>query len=560
MSLPQVLVIDDQYARDREERRTFLGRCGLSASNPVASAEFCSGQVEEGEAVRNSYRTVAEAVRQFPPGDLALVLLDVRFDSGVVCDGLVTGSPGDEGFGEDVRGRLAKDFPELPVVMLSTKSQRELSDLDVPYVAKSGLDVREMRLVLLEHGDLTPGQFRNLLGVGDTNFTALSKTARLPYVSAVRCAADDEPVHIVGQPGTGKEMVARLIHRHRGGTSDDFLALNAAAIPEGLVESELFGIAENTATGVAGKDGLFVKAAGRALFLDEIGDLPVHLQPKLLRVLQEKTVTRVGDTEAKDVAFKLVTATNRGVSAMIEDGEWRQDLYDRISTHIIHVPALGLRRDDIPALVKSFFDSEARLQGKTELHLDQGARTYLHERDYPGNIRELRSVVKAAVAAVGHHAVVTRRVVEGCVALRLPNVAGRKPPAVAARPAGSQEPGKAAMPRAIGVGEVVEVLGKTPVSAPDGALKGIFPRLEEAYRWFAAAVIGAALQRTRDPVTGRYQQSQAASLVFGERRTTKDAQRLFNRILGRNGAATVDAEALAVLTEAWRKRRDARDE
>ena len=560
MSLPRILVVDDQYGRCPAERRHFLRKSGLAQSvedangQVVGLVDFCSGQSESACRVTNSYEEVARAVEQSRPD---LVLLDVRFDSGEMGDGLVTGSPGDESFGEEVRDRLAEDFPELSVVMLSARSQRDLRDMDVPYVAKSGLDVRQMRLVLLEFGDITAEQFRSLLGLRDTDFTALSKDARRPYVEAVRFAMDGEPVCIVGEPGTGKEMVARLIHRHRGGTADDFLALNASTLPDGLVESELFGIAKETATGVAAKNGIFLRAEGRALFLDEIGDLPLHVQPKLLRVLQDKSVTRIGDAKPRTVAFKLVTATNKDLGALIVDGRWRRDLYDRISTHVIRVPALRDRRDDVPPLVESFFDSEARTQGKAGLHLHGDARSYLHEQDYPGNVRELRNVVKAAVAAVGHHGVVTRRVVEDCVAIRrLAAGGGKSPPAAAPAPA---RPRTADTPKAMAVGEVVEMLGKADVSASDASLKGIFPRLEEAYRRFSGAVVGAALERTRDPVSGRYRQSQAVSLLFGERRTTKNAQRLFNRILGRRVAATVDAEALAVLTETWRERRSDSD-
>jgi transcriptional regulator with PAS, ATPase and Fis domain len=210
-----------------------------------------------------------------------------------------------------------------------------------------------------------------------------------------RVAATDFAVLIEGESGTGKELVARQIHelsRRRGGP---FVAVNCAAIVETLLEAELFGIEERTATGVRGRRGKFEHADGGTLFLDEIGDLSMAAQAKLLRAIQDLSVERVGTTGTKAVNTRIVAATNRPLSEMVASGLFRADLYYRLSGVEIHVPPLRARREDIFELAIYFL---ARHREARDLALTDAARDALTMYAFPGNVRELERLIERAVA------------------------------------------------------------------------------------------------------------------------------------------------------------------
>jgi two-component system, NtrC family, response regulator PilR len=205
-------------------------------------------------------------------------------------------------------------------------------------------------------------------------------------------------VLITGESGTGKELVAHALH-HLGARPDGpFVAVNCGAIPDALLESELFGHVRGAFTGADREHvGLFVQASGGTLFLDEIGELPMALQVKLLRALQERTIRPVGATTEKEIDVRVVAASNRDLEGEVERSAFRRDLYYRLNVIQIQVPPLRARRDDIPLLVQVFAERCAAEVGKTITAVDPEALRALCEYDYPGNVRELENLVERAV-------------------------------------------------------------------------------------------------------------------------------------------------------------------
>ncbi|MDH5306739.1 MAG: sigma-54 dependent transcriptional regulator, partial [Myxococcales bacterium] len=213
-----------------------------------------------------------------------------------------------------------------------------------------------------------------------------------------RLAARDVSVLITGESGTGKELVARAIHAASPRAEAPFVAVNTAAIPRDLLESELFGHERGAFTGaVSARAGRFRDAAGGTLFLDEIGDMSKDLQAKLLRVLQEHEVTAVGSGSAERVDVRIVAATHRDLDAAIATGEFREDLLYRLRVVPVHIPPLRERREDIPALAEHFVERyAAELIGAPRV-LSESALARLRGHDWPGNVRELENAVKRAL-------------------------------------------------------------------------------------------------------------------------------------------------------------------
>jgi two-component system response regulator PilR (NtrC family) len=205
-------------------------------------------------------------------------------------------------------------------------------------------------------------------------------------------------VLITGESGTGKELVARALHSEGSRASKPFVAVNCGAIPDELMESELFGHRRGAFTGaVADKIGMFRQADGGILFLDEIGELSLPLQVKLLRVLQERKVKPVGDALESEVDVRIITATNRELEEEVARGAFRSDLYYRLNVIEVRLPSLRQRREDIPLLIDHFVRRYAVEQDKRILGLTPEATRVVQEYDYPGNVRELENIIEHAV-------------------------------------------------------------------------------------------------------------------------------------------------------------------
>ena len=215
---------------------------------------------------------------------------------------------------------------------------------------------------------------------------------------AAKVAKHRSPVLITGESGTGKELVARLIHDESERTKGAFVPVNCGAIPENLLESELFGYVRGAFTGAdREKPGLFEVASGGTLLLDEVGEMPTTLQVKLLRVLQEGEVRRLGDTRAREVDVRLVSATNRDLEEEIREGNFRRDLFYRIAVVPIHLIPLRQRRDEIPLLVHHFIEQYNRKLKLDLKGIDPDAMRALLDYPWPGNVRELENTIERAM-------------------------------------------------------------------------------------------------------------------------------------------------------------------
>jgi formate hydrogenlyase transcriptional activator len=211
-------------------------------------------------------------------------------------------------------------------------------------------------------------------------------------------ATGDSTVLLLGETGTGKELIARAIHNGSRRKEQNFVKLNCAAIPTGLLESELFGHERGAFTGaIAQKLGRLELADRGSLFLDEIGDIPLELQPKLLRVLQEREFERLGSTRTQRVDVRVVAATHRNLEEMIVQKQFRSDLYYRLNVFPISIPPLRERREDIPALVQHFVHQAARRMNKAINAIPCDTMEALTQYPWPGNIRELENVIERAV-------------------------------------------------------------------------------------------------------------------------------------------------------------------
>ncbi len=203
---------------------------------------------------------------------------------------------------------------------------------------------------------------------------------------------------LTGETGTGKELVARAIHGYGNRRTQPFVVQNCASLPDGLLESELFGYKKGAFTGAdRNHQGMFDAAHNGILFLDEIGDLPLTLQAKLLRVLQEQEVRPLGDTQYHKINVRVIAATHRNLEEMVAQGEFRSDLYYRLAHFPIELPPLRERDDDIRKLAQAFLDEVALRDRRAELRLSAAAEKALQRYEFPGNVRELKSMIERAV-------------------------------------------------------------------------------------------------------------------------------------------------------------------
>lgn len=234
---------------------------------------------------------------------------------------------------------------------------------------------------------------------GQDNMIGHSAKMRAIFDLIMTVAPQNSRVLITGETGTGKELVARAIHENSPRSKEPFITINCGAFPETLLESELFGYIKGAFTGAnENRQGLFRSASGGTLFLDEIGNMGLPMQVKLFRVLQEGRVRPVGSNEEYEIDVRVIAATNKDLDKAIAAGEFREDLYYRLSVIPVHLPSLRERRDDIPLLARSFLDRFRKTMEKTVEGIAPDAMSLLELYDWPGNVRELENTIERSVA------------------------------------------------------------------------------------------------------------------------------------------------------------------
>lgn len=566
MNLPRVLVIDDQYARDDNERQVFLEQAhlsekGASASlkwTPVAETVFCSGQKETRDVLVNDYSVIRKAVSAgMTNGHMnwALVLLDVRFDSGPLDDfGVPQGQEGDDCFGEEVRKRLATEFLDLPVVMLSGKRQEELSDRDTPYLSKTGLSPREFSLCLLRHGQLSPDQTRILLNLEKGVIANSPRTIEV-FRKAYAIADKNLSVLILGETGTGKEVLARYLNSRSERHDAPFVAINVAALPSDLVESELFGIEDKIATGVKKREGCFEFANSGTLFLDEIGDMPLLVQAKVLRALQEKTILRVGGNAPVKVDVRIIAATSRNLAEMIREGSFRPDLLRRISGATLTIPPLRERREDIIPLAETFLEKYSLEFRKQGISLARESKTLFEQHPFFGNVGELENIIQHLVSTTGNNRVVSAKELEKILADSLVTTVRLNKGIGPGKTVFEDSRLSPVKPDDKGLEFFLKALKTIKISENDPVIRGIKPLLEEVFQYLRKQLAGAALERCRDPVSGKLNLQGAMRLLSGDQALKgKEPRRQLNEILGRKPRdARFTEEELEELVNFWKR-------
>jgi two-component system response regulator AtoC len=369
MNSLQVLVVDDEPAI-RQVVAAQLRKAGHSVE-----------QAGDGEA----------AMERLAKGDLDIVLCDIKL-------------PGLSGI-EVLRQARATGIDTAFIMMTAFASVDTAIEAikagAADYMIKP-LNNEELLHRLTKVGELGGLRAENrvlrrlVLGANQEVFGFNSPAMREMEHMAAKVARTNSTVLITGESGTGKGVVARLIHQQSQRADGPFIPVNCGAIPENLVESEFFGHTRGAFTGADKvRKGLFLEANGGTIFLDEIGELPLSLQVKLLHVIEEKAVRAVGSEVARPVDARIIAATNRDLGDMVAQGKFREDLYFRLSVFHINVPPLRERRDDLSALIRFLLQRNTRRMGSTttQISLEPGVEEVLVNYDWPGNVRELENVI-----------------------------------------------------------------------------------------------------------------------------------------------------------------------
>ncbi len=343
-----------------------------------------------------------EALRKIEENPYDVMILDIMMPN---MDGL------------EVLRRVKETHPNVDVIMITGLSQidtavqaMKLGAFD--YISKP-FEPDELKLVVqraLERRRLLQENLNLKSEVSSKyrfeNIIGSSPQMQAVYRLVAQCAPTSSTVLITGESGTGKELIARAIHYNSLRKDKPFVTVDCNSLSENLLESELFGHVKGSFTGaVANKKGMFEVAGSGTLFLDEIGNFSMSIQAKLLRVLQEREYRAVGDTRTLTANFRLITATNKDLKAMVAAGTFRDDLYYRINIFPIHAPALRERKDDIPALAYHFLKVFNAELGKKITDISEGAMSALVNHGWPGNVRELENVMHRAAILTGDNVI-----------------------------------------------------------------------------------------------------------------------------------------------------------
>ena len=365
--------------------------------------------VDDDEALRDSLSLLLAAegyrVRTAPDGSKALDLLEAMPADAILCD---LRMPGLDGF--DLIPQITRQWPGVPIVLMSAHGTEDLAIEAIQrgaydYLAKP-FQPAEVRLTLRKAAEREALRRQNLLlqrdmsrSLGERAIVAASDEMIELLELLERTAAYKSTVLVTGESGTGKEVIARAIHAQSPRRDAPFVAVNCGAIPENLLESELFGHVKGAFTDASGRRAgdSSLKAQGGTLFLDEIAELPTALQVKLLRAIQEEEIRPVGDTKSQSVDVRVIAATARDLAHEIAEGRFREDLFYRLNVVRLEVPALRVRRPDIPLLVDHFLGHFRELLSKNVRRVSDDALERLVAYDWPGNVRELENLIERAV-------------------------------------------------------------------------------------------------------------------------------------------------------------------
>ncbi|MFA5026513.1 MAG: sigma-54 dependent transcriptional regulator [Candidatus Methylomirabilota bacterium] len=375
------------------------------ASRPVRSTILV---VDDDPGIRESFEALlskeydlhfasegTEALRILSARDINLVLLDIRM-------------PGMDGIEVLRRIRELNEHADVVVItaVKSLKTAVEAIKLGASDYITKPFDIHEILALIkrvMEKQELVKEvlYLRSEVARGHSFENLIGRNVRMQeiYTLVKRIADNNATVLLSGESGTGKEVLARTIHQQSNRATRPFVAVNCAAIPAELLESELFGHEKGAFTGaIATKVGKFELATGGSLFLDEVGSMRLDLQAKILRALQEREIERVGGTRTIKIDVRVIAATNRDLRRAAEEGSFREDLYYRLNVVPITLPPLRLRRDDIPLLMEHFIAKYNQEFNRKVKAFSAGATAALYQYDWPGNVRELENVIERAVA------------------------------------------------------------------------------------------------------------------------------------------------------------------
>ncbi len=366
----------------------------VTDDDPVSCQLFA--EVLEGEGYRvDRVQSGEEALLRLQQDSYALLLVDVRL-------------PGMSGL--EVTREVRRTHPHLPIVVMTAFGSMEVAIEAIregafDYTSKP-MNLEELKhtvsRALVQHSALAVGQpagsdSKEIEPLG--TIIGRSPTMVEVYKTVARAAATKSTVLILGESGTGKELIARAIHQHSPRSHRPFVAVDCGAMTESLLESELFGHMRGAFTGAfSEKRGVFEEADTGTCFLDEIGDISPNMQAKLLRVLQENEIRRVGGQKWIKVDVRILAATNKDLANLVKQGTFRQDLFYRVNVVSIHLPSLRQRTEDISALAYHFLRRYSQEHGKPVVGISDDAMTRLRTYSWPGNIRELENTIERAVA------------------------------------------------------------------------------------------------------------------------------------------------------------------
>ena len=359
--------------------------------------------IDDEKAIRNTLKEILEyekhRVSLAPNGLEGLELLKKEQFDALLLDIKMEGMDGME-----VLEQVAKEWPDLPVIMISGHGTVDTAVKAIKMGAfdfiEKPLDLNRLLITLrnaMDKGKLVTETKTLRKKVAGKNRELIGESAPMKLIKAMieKVAPTDARVLITGPNGTGKEVVARMIHSHSNRAEAAFVEVNCAAIPSELIESELFGHMKGSFTGaVKDRAGKFEQADGGTIFLDEIGDMSLSAQAKVLRALQENKITRVGADKDIDVNVRVIAATNKNLEEEIKAGRFREDLYHRLSVILIQVPTLNERVEDIPLLADHFIGQICEESGVAKSTITPDAIAELQKINWTGNIRELRNVIE----------------------------------------------------------------------------------------------------------------------------------------------------------------------